>query len=147
MIDFDIEDIYFVCRDMCDWKSVISKQKAPTMQLLVYCLSRNINGKNLALVSKVEAKMVNQRRSEFLKSQTQNLLADGPRAGGILGLCLTGENSSESDQKIYAQLSKFIKHSEKCYPNAFPIFTNLAKNISSKNQKKPPKKPKTKIEN
>lgn len=148
MIDFDIEDIYFVCRDMCDWKSVISGKKAPPMELLVYCLDRNINGKNLALVTKKEAKMINQRRSQFLESQTTNFRTIGPRTAGLLGACLTGENSSDSDQEIYMRLLNFINRSEKYYPNAFPLFTNLAKNVSSKNQN-PPKKTltKTKIQN
>lgn len=97
-VDFDIEDVYFVCRDMADWNSVLSEKQVASMEQFIWDMTKNINGKNLILVTLVEMKQLKKRRDNNLP--------------------LT-ENSEELER-----VTRFLKKCEKHYDNGFPIFSN-----------------------
>lgn len=51
----DLDDIHFVVRDMCNWRSVLSDKRNPLMDLIVWDHTKKIDGTNLVLLTKDEA--------------------------------------------------------------------------------------------
>lgn len=111
-INFDIEDVYFVCRDICNWKSVISGKESNSLELFVWDLDKDISGKNLILVTREESKSYNEKRDKLLREGNDQW-----------AWC-----KNLQDNKLYEKLELHIKESKKRYERAFPIFTNLSKN-------------------
>jgi hypothetical protein len=111
-VDFDIEDVYFVCREMAGWKSVVSGTKGPGMELFVWDEGEMVSGENLIVLSGKEFKEFKRRR------------VDGTEQEWF------GRNA-EVERKI----RRFIGKCGDCYRKAstFPIFANLEKNTTTKN--------------
>lgn len=107
--DCDIEDIYFVCRDMSDQKSVITNKNCPSMLLFIWDLGLPVSGKNLILLTKNEYNQFNKLR--------QN--------GGF-------EEWLAENKDVMGKIQEFIEKCKVNYDHAFPAFTNLSKNLVTK---------------
>jgi hypothetical protein len=111
-IDFDIEDVYFVCREMADWKSVVTGLGGASMELFVWDEKKMVNGKNLIVLGAKEFKVFKKRR------------VDG-----------TDQEWFDRNPEVERKIMRFLGKCGDCYGKAsmFPIFTNLEKNATTKN--------------
>lgn len=51
VVDFDIEDLYFAAREVCETRCAATGERAPGMSLAIWDKSKPVNGKNLLLFS------------------------------------------------------------------------------------------------
>ena len=111
-VDFDIEDIYFVAREMSEWKSTVSGVKGAGIELWVWDEGKMVNGKNLIVLSGKEFKEFKGRR------------VDGGEKEWF-------RRNPEVERKIV----RFIGKCGDCYgkESTFPVFANLEKNATTKN--------------
>ena len=57
--DFDIDDVYFAVREVWGWRNAITGKKRNHLALSVWDRAKKVNGLNLILVGKLEAKRLN----------------------------------------------------------------------------------------
>ena len=50
-VDFEIEDLYFAAREVCETRCAATGERSPGMSLAIWDKSKPVNGKNLLLFS------------------------------------------------------------------------------------------------
>jgi len=100
--DFDIEDIFFAAREICEWRCSASGKRAANLKFVVWDESKPVNGKNLLLFSEATRELFEKEPAK----EKLGLLS--PEAG----LRVTG----------------LLQRAEAEYAKAFPLFHNFENN-------------------
>ncbi len=62
--DYDIDDVFFAAREICEWRCAFTGNRVAGLNLCVWDTSKPVNGKNLLLVS---SKYVKDMEDKSLK--------------------------------------------------------------------------------
>lgn len=80
--DYDLDDIYFAAREVCEWRCAFTGKRTPGLNLCVWDHSKPINGKNLLLVASKYAKEIEEKHLKDLDLTEE----ERKRALGLLEL-------------------------------------------------------------